>query len=34
MFLKYLEWLKERGLVKIIVDDEGNEIIMINTRGV
>jgi predicted transcriptional regulator len=33
-FLNYLEWLKERELVKVVMDDDGNERIMLSAKGV
>lgn len=32
-FLKYLEWLKQHDLVKIIVDNERNEKIVLSKKG-
>jgi len=32
-FLKYLEWLEQHGLVKIIVGNEGNERIVLSEKG-
>lgn len=33
-FLNYLEWLEKHELVKVAVDDEGNERIMLSAKGV
>jgi len=32
-FLKYLEWLENHGLVKVVADDEGNERITLSEKG-
>jgi predicted transcriptional regulator len=33
-FLKYLEWLKQHNLVKIILDNEGNDKILLSEKGI
>ncbi|MEM0095868.1 MAG: winged helix-turn-helix domain-containing protein [Candidatus Bathyarchaeia archaeon] len=33
-FLDYLEWLREHGLVKLVVDDDGTERIMLSAKGI
>jgi predicted transcriptional regulator len=33
-FLDYLEWLKEHELVKIVVDNDGTEMIMLSPKGI
>jgi predicted transcriptional regulator len=32
-FLKYLEWLEQHGLVKIMSDDDGNDRITLSKKG-
>ncbi len=33
-FLKYLEWLENHGLVKVIKDDDGNDRILLSEKGI
>jgi len=32
-FIKYLEWLQKHGLVKVVVDDDGNDKIALSDKG-
>ena len=33
-FLRYLEWLENHGLVKVITNDDGSDKIMLSEKGV
>ena len=33
-FLRYLKWLKDHGLIKIITNDDGNDRILLSKKGI